>query len=36
MKCGSGHDSLKIPNMHFEENGDQMFRSGKKKDSHNL
>lgn len=30
MKCGSGHDSLKIVNIHIEENGDQMFRSGKK------
>lgn len=33
MKYGSGRDSLKIPNMHFEENGDQMFRSGGKKRS---
>lgn len=34
MRCGSGHDSLKLANMHFEENGDQMLGSGKK-NSHN-
>lgn len=37
MKWGNGHDSLKIQTMRFEENEDQMFRSGKKKeDSNNL
>lgn len=36
MKCGSGHDSLKISNMHFGGNGYQMCKSGKEKDSKRL
>lgn len=31
MKCESVHNSLKIPNTHFQENGNQMLSSGKKK-----
>lgn len=31
MKCDSVHNSLKIPNMHFQENGNQMLSSEKKK-----
>lgn len=34
MKCESAHNRLKIPNMNFQGNGNQMLSSGKR--SHNL